>query len=368
MSSGGIRMLIMGKVRQLVNRLIKKHGFYDLYFYFTVIQSGSIYEKYKNQKKIFLLMEPEYGNLGDHAITIATEDFIKDNFPEYLFIGVTEDNTYRHLKEIKGVCGPEDIIFLQGGGNMGSMYPNIERLRRFCIRHLKDNKIVSMPTTVTYNDNSFGVREFKRSIRVYNGHPSLILFAREEFSYKFMCEKYKRANIGLVPDIVFYLQKKLNIADDNRRESLICLRKEMESTLSEKERFTIIKMLEHEFQDLFLYDTEIKRTVSPDLRRTEVMSLINQFLRAKFVVTDRMHGMILAAITGTPCVALKSLDKKVIGSYNWISNINYVTLVEQPSAEKIVKSIDCLLSIEKKDKLKFEKDYFAEMKEKILMG
>lgn len=359
-------MSVIDKIHGLKNKLIKKYDLYDLYYYFYGTKYDYLYENYKGKKKIFLLMEPEYGNLGDQAIAIATEEFIKDNFPEYLFIGVTEDDTCRHLKSIKGVCSSEDIIFLQGGGNMGSMYPYIERMRRFCIRHLRDNKIVSMPTTVTYRDNSIGKKEFKRSLKVYNSHPSLILFAREEFSYKFMMEHYKKARVLLVPDIVFYLQKKLDISDDKRRESMVCLRKEMESIFSDGERTVIINGLEKEFPGVFLYDTEVKRTVSPELRKTEIMSLMSQFLRARFVVTDRMHGMIFAAITGTPCVVMKSLDNKVIGSYRWLNNINYITMIEKPTVEKIIKEIDCLMSIEQKDTLSFQRDYFAEMKEEIL--
>ncbi len=39
-------------------------------------------------------------------------------------------------------------------------------------------------------------------------------------------------------------------------------------------------------------------------RMEELNSKFAEFLSSGLVITDRLHGMIFAAITGTPCIAL----------------------------------------------------------------
>ena len=67
-------------------------------------------------------MTPNYGNLGDQAITQATIEFVKNELPKYKLITVSLNEIYLYLREIQDICTSEDIIFLQGGGNMGSLY------------------------------------------------------------------------------------------------------------------------------------------------------------------------------------------------------------------------------------------------------
>ena len=45
------------------------------------------------------------------------------------------------------------------------------------------------------------------------------------------------------------------------------------------------------------------------------------------VITDRLHGMIIAALANTPCLAFDNLSKKVSGVNAWIKNLDYVKCV-----------------------------------------
>lgn len=357
---------LCASIKRKILKIIVKKGLYDLYYLFSQDIYGKLYPEDTTKKKIFLLMEPEYGNVGDQAIAYATEKYISDYFSEYYLIKVTEENTYKHMKTIQRVCAANDIIFLQGGGNMGSLYPQIERLRRFCIKCFPNNKIVSMPTTATYRDNMFGKREFKESLKIYNAHKKLILLAREKYTYDFLKENYINARCLLVPDIVFYLINKIEIRESERNCVMLCIRKEMESVLSRKSRNEIIRGVINRFPDGFLYDTEIKRTVDPDIRDLEVMSMIRQFNRTKIVITDRMHGMIFAAVTRTPCVVLKSLDKKIEGTYQWLKEFNSIKFIESNSFEEVNEAISLMENSIKGEQVKFEHDYWKEIRDLII--
>ena len=50
--------------------------------------------------------------------------------------------------------------------------------------------------------------------------------------------------------------------------------------------------------------------------------------RASIVLTDRLHGMIFSAITGTPCVASSNYNHKIKESYEWIKYLPYIKYAE----------------------------------------
>lgn len=325
-------------VCKIKNYLYKKNK-YALLSLICGNKYDKIYAKFRGIKKAFLLMEPEYGNLGDQAIAYASELFISEKFPEYKLIPVSEKNTCLHINSIQKVCSKEDLIFLQGGGNMGSLYPYIERMRRFCIKKFKGQRVISLPTSIYYRDDKKGRMEFKKGLKVYNRHKNLYLMARDKESYDFMKNKYPVAKSFLVPDIVYYLTGKLNIAEERGNDVIVCLRNEIESTIGEHKRSNIISYLNDNIDNnVLVFDTVVGRNIPLEMRKYELNTLLKCFARARCVLTDRMHGMIFSYITNTPCVVLTSLGGKISGSYEWISDVDYIKLIKI-SDEKFIAEI-----------------------------
>ena len=54
----------------------------------------------------------------------------------------------------------------------------------------------------------------------------------------------------------------------------------------------------------------------------------NEFQTSKLVITDRLHGMIFAAITQTPCIVFGSLTHKTTESHAWLKNLGYIQFCE----------------------------------------
>ena len=46
---------------------------------------------------------------------------------------------------------------------------------------------------------------------MYNDHPELVLLAREQLSFKTMVEAFEDTRVELIPDIVFFLENKLQM-------------------------------------------------------------------------------------------------------------------------------------------------------------
>lgn len=222
-----------------------------------------------------------------------------------------------------------------------------------------------MTQTSTFTDTLPGHWQLRKAKKIYNAHKDLTMLAREDRSYKFMKKNFSNAKIKLVPDIVFYLYKKTDMVNKQERENFIttCIRNDQESV--QKDHARILNDIKSLDQHMFIYDTCVARRVDEKNRQLEVESLMNQFRRSKLVVTDRMHGMIIAAITGTPCIVTKSLDYKIIGTYNWIKDLNYVYLVKDLSIETLRDHIEKITHLEKKDDLSLKEKYFLNFREKI---
>ena len=322
------------------------------------IRTINKYKKYKHQKKIIYLLSPLYGNMGDQAIAYASLKFYKENFKDYKILELDRVQIYREYFSIKSCLNKDDIIVLQGGGNMGNLYMHEEEPRRFVIKHFKDNMIISMTQTISFTNDEFGRKEKEKTRKIYNKNKKLILLAREDTSYNEMTKLFS-VNVIKVPDIVFYLADTM---DSDKKRTLIttCLRNDKESIWkNKKDKF--IGMLKEEYNDVFIYDTVINRQVTFKSRMLELNTMWDNFKKSKVVVTDRLHGMIFCVITKTPCIALKSLDHKVVESYKWIKDLDYIELVDDLDYDKIKPIIEKFKSKQVTEKLGFNNKYYNKL-------
>ena len=69
-----------------------------------------------------------------------------------------------------------------------------------------------------------------------------------------------------------------------------------------------------------------------------------EFASAELVVTDRLHGMIFATITGTPCLVFSNNNHKVSESYKWIHSLPYIKFIK--TAEEAISFIPELLNMQ----------------------
>lgn len=61
---------------------------------------------------------------------------------------------------------------------------------------------------------------------------------------------------------------------------------------------------------------------------------LEEWSQVGLVLTDRLHGMIFAAITGTPCIAFSNYNHKVKETYEWIKYLPYIKYAESVDQAK----------------------------------
>lgn len=281
--------------------------------------------KNENEKRVYFLDAPEYGNLGDQAIAYALQTFMKDNFKEYSYYEIQEDNYLKYYKWLKNNIRESDIICLMGGGNMGDLYQRYEAIRRSIIKTFKNNKIIIFPQTIDYGADSYGKREIKKSQKIYNSNNNLLLMAREEKTYNIMRELYKNCTVILTPDIVLYLDYKDFV---ERKNSVgLCLRNDKEKILKDEDREKIFNKYKNHI-DISTHIGDSVR-INENNRREIVENKLKQFSENSLVITDRLHGMIFSYITNTPCIAFNNSNGKIKGVYKWIEGKGKVNFVEK---------------------------------------
>lgn len=280
----------------------------------------------KLEKNVFFFMEPEHDNIGDQGIAYAQQKFIKDKFPEYNIYLITEKEFNDFKLYLKGIVRKKDIICTIGGGNLGNEYLHHENTRRDIISMFPNNKIIMFPQTIHFSNDELGKKELKKTIEIYNNHKDLTIIAREKISYKQMKEIFN-SNVLLTPDIVLYLNEQY---EDIRREgAVLCFRNDDEAVISYKEKEYISKVVKDKFNLVTNTDMRAGKRIEVEEREVIVKEKLDQFRKAEIVITDRLHGMIFAAITGTPCIVFSNYNHKIIGTYEWLKEFNYIKFLSQ---------------------------------------
>ena len=293
--------------------------------YYKIKLVNPINEYKKNTKNpVFLIFTPEHANLGDHAIAYAESILLKKagiNYYEITGKKLYELEQYGYLSILNRAT-----ILMNGGGNLGILWPLIEKMNRAIITQNPDSKIYVFPNSIFYGNDDYGQKEFELSKKIYNNHKNLYLCAREKTSYDIMKDAYK--NVQLVPDMVFTLNESHDTME--RKGCLWCMRNDVERTLTDEEEAKLKQPLADIYGDNIKdSNTVLSYDVAVEKREEELKRKFNEFKSAELVVTDRLHGMVFAAITGTNCILINSKSPKIKGCYEWIKDLDYIVFIEK---------------------------------------
>ena len=311
----------------------------------------------RDEKAVLLLLTPTHVNLGDHAIAMA-EMRMFDRFSiNYIEITDHELSVLKRYKKLD-IFNKRNILF-HGGGYLGDIWLNVELLCREIVSENPDSKIIFSPNTIYYKNDDQGHFECMRSIDVYNQHRNLIFYARETISYEYMKGIYN--DVRLCPDMVL----SLNMANDQilRCGCLVCLRNDIERTLRETDWNTIITQVENAFGTNYrMTDMYSEKKFDISDREIVLEKKFDEFRKSQIVITDRLHGMIFAAITETPCIIIDSLSPKIRGCYKWIKDLGYIRFCDDLS--RVSSLISELLIFDRceYDEMKYTEMYSELMK------
>lgn len=284
---------------------------------FEYIDCWMDYEKLfnANRKPAFILFNsPDYGNLGDHAIASAERYLFQTLFPKTEFIEISCEQYIRENLLIQNAVREDDILIISGGGYLGSLWLWLEDVTKNIIDSYKKNKIIIFPQTLYFEENNLGESEKKALVSTLNIHGNLTIMLRDLASYHLARDIFNDSvKKLLVPDMAFLLPFRKS---SYRTGSLVCIRDDKES--SGVDPLYISSVLNDMGFKVGFLDTVSAEAVYLNNRNERVDKLLNKISSAEIVVTDRLHGMILCAVTDTPCVVFDNISGKISETYQWL--------------------------------------------------
>lgn len=296
----------------------------------------------KHRPVIYFVPSSDYGNLGDHKIMMEIRHYFRDYFPDL----EVQEISCRHYSEKRQelLCQVQngDILVAPGGGSIGDVYlPFWEKYVRDMIQCFPNNQVIIFPQSLFYSKTELGETERKNTAAIFDGHPNLTLALRDQNAYQEAQQMFQRTRLMLVPDIVLFSDPYL--AQTPRDEmGLLMIRSDGETSHPLDWNKELAMICEKFAEKLVFTDTQKNYFIEIENREAEVHAMLEQIASSKFLVTDRLHGMIFAAITSTPCVAFDNIYGKVSAQYQWIKDLPYIEVVEQP--EQLSAKLNQVLS------------------------
>lgn len=283
------------------------------------------------QRRWFMMNTPDHDNLGDHALTIGTLEYMHDYFPNEQVIEITGRQWDTCKEQIIPKINTDDIIVIVGGGFMGDLWPVQDSRVKQIIEALGNNRIIFFPQTFYYDGTKDSVIESDRLL--YNDKKNILFIHREINSYKWFIKNVVSdfdRNLCF-PDLALYLNF---MRKTQKREGvLLCLRLDKES-ISNEVRAELLSLARDSGRSVAMIDSLLDRSVGRYERIDKVDEILNKISESELLITDRLHPMIFATVTGTPCIALDNISGKVSGVYDWISGFDYITYQNHKNINK----------------------------------
>lgn len=314
-------------------------------WYLKNSQSRKIYRKRSNEYeslinnstsrdyRVFLFLTPEYGNLGDHLIAKASLQFLREIFPENEILECTMQHWLNDQYGLRKLVKKDDLIFITGGGFIGTLWPTNDLQVRSVLSAFCNNRIFILPHTFFCTNDSEKEKWEKNFKKVVMKCKDLHIYVREQNSYKYLKNLFSdiSIDINIAPDMGFYLFNEYNKKNTFKRNNTVgvCIRDDKESAENTENINALLRNIEGKYT-METFSTEFpSHVLNIDDREETLYEIINKIKGYKFVITNRLHGMIFCFLAGTPCLAYDNVSKKISGVHAWIEGSKSVVLLDE---------------------------------------
>lgn len=275
-------------------------------------------------RKIYFIGSETYGNLGDGMIAESIIEFCKHCLPEYGIEEYPLSSYWTQKRYLVSAIQPDDIIVMTGGGNFGNKYPVAQMVKQDVVKTWVQNKKIIFPQTVFYLEGADD--SLNEDKELFSKDNNVILFTRDQKSYDFARENFT-CTLGLAPDIVLF--RKMQKKTEREKKILLLLRGDSERSFSHGDLEYVINKACATGMNVCASDLQlIYNGAEISLRKKEINRKLDLISSSKFVITDRLHGMVFAAVTGTPCLVFPNFNFKVKGTYEWLSYLPYIKFAD----------------------------------------
>lgn len=296
-------------------------------------------------KKAYLIGTPEYSNLGDSAIAISQLLFLKKcGFKNSYVKEITKREFLASKKIMRRYIKSKNLICGIGGGNLGNQWYREELFRYQLIDTFPNNHIIIFPQSIFFTDDKNGSQAIALSKKYYESARNLTIVAREKQSFNIIKNLYHNPTKIMSPDMVLSTTMyDYGVKKSRRSGGLLVFRNDEERKMTEKDRQKIKQFLNENNITYRITDMHADEPVTKFNRMNLVRKKMQEFADSEFVITDRLHGMVFATLTETPCIVFSNYNHKVKGTFEWVSYLPYIIYAD--NAENVINSLQSLLAM-----------------------
>jgi exopolysaccharide biosynthesis predicted pyruvyltransferase EpsI len=286
-----------------------------------------------------LLDFPNHGNVGDSAIWMGTRALL-----ERIGARVTYTCDFMTLRTamLRRNVG-KGPIFLQGGGNLGDLWPDFQRFREHVIEAFPETRVILLPQAIHFE----GRESVARARQVFGSHPRLTLLVRDRQSLEIARSELKIRAI-LCPDLAFGLGPLCRTGPPTRDLLLLARRDKEAAGQSAAAHVIGGRVADWGDDDLLVgvLRALTRRALRPRLlgglwhhvtrvydafARARLRAGIRLLSTSRVVVTDRLHGHILCVLLDIPHVVLDNSYGKLRSTLDaWTGQLSMVSRADSP--------------------------------------
>lgn len=257
---------------------------------------------------VALLDVPRHRNLGDTLIWQGTLTYLTKLGYKLVY----QSDHSQYSQDIVDKLPTNTVILLQGGGNLGDLYPMHNNFRHNVVAANHSRKIVLLPQSIFFSNDE----ELRKTANVFASHPNMVLLAREVPSLTTMKSRFIGNKVSFCHDMAFGLE--VTRSANRSREVIYVVRDDKESIRGESDPsgpdWSNGGLLNNTMWHAARYASGfflrvcgkssnvsqfIFRSTNDVIRGLNMRAATRSFEKADVVVTDRLHAHVLASLYDT---------------------------------------------------------------------
>ncbi|UOY00223.1 polysaccharide pyruvyl transferase family protein [Blastococcus sp. PRF04-17] len=280
--------------------------------------------------EVALLDYPRYQNAGDALIWLGQLHYLRTLGCRVRYQASQFGFDARQLRKLH----PSGPLLITGGGNLGDRWLPHQEMREAVVATFPDRRIIQLPQSINFSNEAR--RDAARS--VFEAHPDLTLLMRDQVSLAAARAAFPGVKTRFCPDAAYGVGPLSRVGRPDV-DIMLLLRNDTEAVpriLPTMEGVTVARadwrfppgygtllwkmMLVPEAltRGLGTLGASVYGIVSANagaMARANVFFARRVLGRGRVVITDRLHAMVLASLSGIPVIALDNSYGKVSAIY-----------------------------------------------------
>ncbi|MEC4986894.1 MAG: polysaccharide pyruvyl transferase family protein [Oscillatoria sp. PMC 1068.18] len=328
-------------------------------------------------EKCAFLDYPNYPNIGDHLIWLGGLFYLTDILQTQVSYTANINNFSDEL--LKQKVGKNPII-LNGGGNLGDLWPPYQKFREKIISQYPDRPIIIFPQSIYFTNQV----NLDNAAKTFNSHPNLTIFVRDNYSYQIASNNFINCQVVKAPDLAFHLLKLPGICKSSQPNQAILYHYRQDRELDKKiapaslnlpnlvvedwqafhlvlgnSQPLLLKKIAYLYREFwqkglltpkeffsrqkwfskYQYKQKFSQVDNPELQQLSLSLLhagIYQFQQYQVIITNRLHGHILCLLLGIPHLFLPNSYHKNESFYQtWSQDISWCHFAKNSEEVKV---------------------------------